>query len=80
MERRGLKPVAAANAAIYFNEGDRTSLFNRIGRRLEPYGYLVIGAIEFLSGICPQFQSKRHLRPVYNQIDSAALRQPAIMQ
>jgi chemotaxis protein methyltransferase CheR len=72
--------VFCRNVAIYFNERDRTSLFNRIGQRLEPDGYLLIGAMESLTGICPQFQPKRHLRSVYYQIEPAARRQPATMQ
>ncbi len=64
--------VFCRNVAIYFNDSDRTSLFNRIEQRLESDGYLVVGAMESLSGICPQFESKRHLRSVFYQI-----RQPA---
>jgi len=60
--------VFCRNVAIYFSEADRTSLFNRIEQCLEPDGYLIIGAMESLSGICPQFESKRHLRSVYYQV------------
>ena len=60
--------IFCRNVAIYFNERDRISLFNRIERALEPDGYLVIGAMESLSGICPQFESKRHLRSVFYQV------------
>lgn len=60
--------VFCRNVAIYFNEPDRISLFNRIEQRMENDGYLVVGAMESLSGICPQFESKRHLRSVYYQI------------
>jgi chemotaxis protein methyltransferase CheR len=64
--------VFCRNVAIYFNERDRISLFNRLGQRLEARGYLVIGSMESLSAISPQFESKRHLRSVYYQLKSAA--------
>ena len=60
--------IFCRNVAIYFNEPDRISLFERIERALEPGGYLLIGAMESLNGICPQFESKRHLRSVFYQV------------
>ena len=64
--------VFCRNVAIYFNERDRASLFNRIEQRLETNGCLVIGSMESLSAINPQFESKRHLRSIYYQVKSAA--------
>jgi chemotaxis methyl-accepting protein methylase len=43
-------------------------------RALEANGCLVIGAMESLNGICPQFESKRHLRSVYYQVKSTPCR------
>jgi chemotaxis protein methyltransferase CheR len=60
--------VFCRNVAIYFNDRDRTSLFNRIGERMESDSYLVVGSMESLSGICPQFEAKRHLRSVFHQL------------
>jgi chemotaxis protein methyltransferase CheR len=60
--------IFCRNVAIYFTEPDRISLFTRMGRALESNGYLVIGAMESLNGLCPQFTSKRHLRSVYYQV------------
>lgn len=60
--------IFCRNVAIYFNERDRMALFGRVERALEPGGYLVIGAMESLNGICPQFESKRHLRSVFYQV------------
>jgi chemotaxis protein methyltransferase CheR len=60
--------VFCRNVAIYFNEHDRASLFNRIEQRMENDAYLVIGAMESLTSISPQFESKRHLRSVFYQI------------
>ncbi|HTS47130.1 MAG TPA: CheR family methyltransferase, partial [Bryobacteraceae bacterium] len=56
--------------AIYFTERDRITLFGRMERALEPGGYLVVGAMESLNGICPQFESKRHLRSLFYQVKS----------
>jgi len=36
-------------------------------KSLAPDGYLIVGATESLSGICPQFMSKRYLRAVFYQ-------------
>jgi chemotaxis protein methyltransferase CheR len=59
--------IFCRNVAIYFTERDRISLFGRMDRALEPGGYLVIGTMESLNGICPQFESKRHLRSTFYQ-------------
>ncbi len=59
--------ILCRNVAIYFNEADRRTLFNRIERSLEPDGYLLIGSMESLAAL-PQFESKRHLRAVYYQL------------
>ncbi len=66
--------IFCRNVAIYFTERDRIALFGRMERALDPDGYLVIGAMESLNGLCPQFQSKRHLRSVYYQVGAAACR------
>lgn len=62
--------VFCRNVAIYFNDADRTSLFNRFQKVMEPDGYLMIGATESLSGLCPQYVSHRYLRSVYYQVGS----------
>ena len=66
--------IFCRNVAIYFTEPDQISLFRRIERALEPDGYLVIGAMESLNGICPQFESKRHLRSVYYQVKTSTVK------
>jgi len=63
--------IFCRNVAIYFTERDRIALFGRMERALEPGGYLVVGAMESLNGICPQFESKRHLRSLFYQVKSA---------
>ena len=63
--------IFCRNVAIYFNDADRRTLFGRLERALDPAGCLVIGSMESLSGIAPQFESKRHLRSVFYQVRSA---------
>jgi chemotaxis protein methyltransferase CheR len=50
--------IFCRNVATYFNDRDRVSLFQRMERALELNGCLVIGAMESLGGICPQFESR----------------------
>jgi chemotaxis protein methyltransferase CheR len=61
--------VFCRNVAIYFTLQDRKKLFNKIADVLAPDGYLVIGSTESLTGICPRFVPKRHLRSVYYQLN-----------
>lgn len=60
--------IFCRNVAIYFTLPDRKKLFNKIADVLEPDGYLLIGSTESLTGICPRFVPKRHLRSVYYQL------------
>lgn len=59
--------VLCRNVAIYFTEEDKVKLFNKLGGAMEPDGYLIIGSTESLTGICPQFEPKRHLRSIFYQ-------------
>jgi len=60
--------VFCRNVAIYFTLEDRKKLFNKIADILEPDGYLIIGSTESLTGICPRFTPKRHLRSIFYQL------------
>jgi len=60
--------ILCRNVAIYFTMEDRVKLFDRIANNLEPDGCLVIGASEFLTGVCSRFESKRYLRSVFYQL------------
>lgn len=60
--------IFCRNVAIYFTLQDRKKLFNKIAEVLEPDGYLLIGSTESLTGVCPRFVPKRHLRSVYYQL------------
>jgi chemotaxis protein methyltransferase CheR len=60
--------IFCRNVAIYFALEDRKKLFNRLADVLEPDGYLVIGSTESLTGICPRFIPKRHLKSIFYQL------------
>jgi len=60
--------IFCRNVAIYFTLEDRKKLFNKIADVLEPDGYLIIGSTESLTGICPRFVPKRHLRSIFYQL------------
>ena len=60
--------VLCRNVAIYFTLEDRKKLFNKIADVLEPDGYLIIGSTESLTGICPRFIPKRHLKSIFYQL------------
>jgi chemotaxis protein methyltransferase CheR len=60
--------IFCRNVAIYFTLQDRKKLFNKIADVLEPDGYLLIGSTESLTGVCPRFVPKRHLRSIYYQL------------
>ncbi|MCP4745494.1 MAG: protein-glutamate O-methyltransferase CheR [Desulfobacteraceae bacterium] len=60
--------VLCRNVAIYFTLEDRKKLFDKIAGCLNPGGYLLIGSTESLSGVCPRFVPKRHLKSIFYQI------------
>lgn len=60
--------ILCRNVAIYFTLEDRKKLFNKIAEVLEPDGYLIIGSTESLTGVCPRFIPKRHLRSIFYQL------------
>lgn len=59
--------ILCRNVAIYFTLADRKKLFNKIADSLADDGYLIIGSTESLTGICPRFVPKRHLRSIFYQ-------------
>jgi chemotaxis protein methyltransferase CheR len=64
--------IFCRNVAIYFTEPDKVRLFQNLGRCLARDGALIIGATESLGGLCPEFESKRHLRAVFYQFKGVA--------
>jgi chemotaxis protein methyltransferase CheR len=59
--------ILCRNVAIYFTLADRKKLFNKLSDALADDGYLIIGSTESLTGICPRFVPKRHLRAIFYQ-------------
>ncbi len=59
--------IFCRNVAIYFTLTDRKKLFNKLADSLADDGYLVIGSTESLTGVCPRFVPKRHLRSIFYQ-------------
>ncbi|MBI5534146.1 MAG: protein-glutamate O-methyltransferase CheR [Deltaproteobacteria bacterium] len=57
--------IFCRNIAIYFKEEDRVALFKRIARVMEPDGALVIGSMEAVATLCPEFEPKRYHRTVF---------------
>jgi len=60
--------IFCRNVAIYFTLDDRKKLFNKMADALEPDGYLIIGSTESLTGVCPRFVPKRHLKSIFYQM------------
>lgn len=60
--------IFCRNVAIYFDEKDKKDMFTRLSRQLDPEGTLIIGSTESITGLCPFFLSKRHLRSIYYQL------------
>ena len=63
--------IMCRNVAIYFSEQDKVRLFRSLARVLAPDGYLMIGSTESITGLCPEFESKRYLRSVFYQFKGA---------
>lgn len=59
--------IFCRNVAIYFTLEDRKKLFTKIAGVLADDGYLIIGSTESLTGVCPLFVPKRHLRSIFYQ-------------
>ena len=60
--------IFCRNVAIYFTDADKRRLFQNLGRCLARDGALIIGSTESLTGLCPEFEPKRHVRSVFYQL------------
>ncbi len=60
--------IFCRNVAIYFTLEDRKKLFAKIADALEPNGFLIIGSTESMTGVCPRFVPKRHLKSIFYQL------------
>ncbi len=59
--------IFCRNVAIYFTLADSKKLFTKLAASLADDGYLIIGSTESLTGVCPLFVPKRHLRSIFYQ-------------
>lgn len=59
--------IFCRNVAIYFTLEDRKKLFNKLADNLADDGFFIIGSTESLTGVCPRFILKRHLRSIFYQ-------------
>jgi chemotaxis methyl-accepting protein methylase len=53
-------------------ETDKVRMFRNIGRCLAKDGCLIIGSTESISGLCPEFEPKRHMRSVFYQLKESS--------
>ena len=60
--------VFCRNVAIYFTDTDKARMFRNIGKCMAKDGCLIIGSTESISGLCPEFEPKRHMRTVFYQV------------
>jgi len=60
--------VFCRNVAIYFTQTDKIRMFQNIGKCIAKDGCLIIGSTESISGLCPEFEPKRHMRTVFYQV------------
>ena len=65
--------IFCRNVAIYFSDADKRKLFDNISRVIAADGYLIIGSTESITGICPRFEAKRHMRSVFYQLVPGAV-------
>ncbi len=57
--------IFCRNVLIYFDQETKTGVLNRIGRQLEPDGYLVLGAAETVVGLTDAFKPVADKRGLY---------------
>ena len=64
--------VFCRNVAIYFDTDVKRDLFNRLGDRLTPEGYLFVGSSESLNNLDPRFVAQHHCRGIFYQPNKRA--------
>jgi chemotaxis protein methyltransferase CheR len=57
--------IFCRNVLIYFDQDTKAGIFNRLGRLLEPDGFLVLGAAESVVGISDAFKPYPERRGLY---------------
>jgi chemotaxis protein methyltransferase CheR len=57
--------IFCRNVLIYFDQPTKSSIFERIAKRLEPDGYLALGAAETVVGLTDAFKPHAERRGIY---------------
>jgi chemotaxis protein methyltransferase CheR len=64
--------IFCRNVLIYFDQDTKTNIFGRLGRSIEPDGFLVLGAAETVVGLTEAFKPVSDRRGLYRPGDAAA--------
>jgi chemotaxis protein methyltransferase CheR len=68
--------IFCRNVLIYFDQPTKISIFERLAKRLEPDGYLALGAAETVVGLTDAFKPHPERRGIYR---SNAVRAPSLV-
>jgi chemotaxis protein methyltransferase CheR len=64
--------IFCRNVLIYFDQETKTNIFGRLGRMIEPDGFLVLGAAETVVGLTEAFKPVSDRRGLYRPGDGRA--------
>ncbi|MBP0116329.1 MULTISPECIES: CheR family methyltransferase [Bradyrhizobium] len=64
--------IFCRNVLIYFDQGTKINIFNRLARQIEPDGFLVLGAAETVVGLTDTFRPIAERRGLYRPNDPRA--------
>jgi chemotaxis protein methyltransferase CheR len=64
--------IFCRNVLIYFDQDTKTNIFGRLGRMIEPDGFLVLGAAETVVGLTEAFKPVSDRRGLYRPGDGRA--------
>lgn len=72
--------IFCRNVLIYFDQGTKIDIFNRLARMIEPDGFLVLGAAETTVGLTNVFNPHAQRRGFYqpNEVLAKPPRRPAV--
>jgi chemotaxis protein methyltransferase CheR len=71
--------IFCRNVLIYFDQETKTNVFGRLAKRIEPEGYLMLGAAETVVGLTDAFKPSPERRGLYMPSAGTAARPAAAM-
>jgi chemotaxis protein methyltransferase CheR len=71
--------IFCRNVLIYFDQDTKTNVFGRLAKRIEPEGYLMLGAAETVVGLTDAFKPYPERRGLYMPTAGTAARPAAAM-